>query len=558
MLIGTLYQAPKEKPKTNNSSQKNTSLNQDVQNSKIHKPANTMHLKRYAGLFILVSFVTILAAFFYNNGKHISTAEKSIAILQFEDLSKDSDLAYFSSGITEEIIHALLQLPELTVIPKRNTKSSQNSNRTIQEMGEDLNAAYILDGSIGRESNLLKINIRLVRTSDGKHIWKDSFNTDKENIFKIQENIARGVMSSLNIYLDPEQRETMFSFGTKNVKAYEHYLKGRHILKFWHERQSGDDIWVAQTEFEAAVLEDPKMSKAWFHMSDAYYHFAAGDIKEPVLESNVFAPDSSLSALERIQFVLNKSEEHAKTNAESEQSRLNSIFFSNDWADIRSSALIFSSIASKERGELEWLFGPVLLVSLDEQEALQHLLKERILRFDPNNGTGHAYVVRQLLTSSQFDKAKKRIAIANATTFSNRLAEVRGYLLFAINDVDGLREHLEKSNYITPILRDYFSALVLFMDGNEKTARQVLLGSQALRSERVHLAIGLNHMGYKDEAALKFRELDNDPLGPLLTFVVLSYGTACGPEPLPILKHLEQRMLSGNIKPLKCIGAAYQ
>ena len=148
-----------------------------------------------------------------------------------------------------------------------------------------------------------------------------------------------------------------------------------------------------------------------------------------------------------------------------------------------------------ERGELEWLYVPVILTILGETEAQIRLMDERVLKFDPGNGTGYAYIIRQYLTAGEMGLARQRFSEAEAITFSNRLAEVKGYMHVTERDGAALREHINSAGErLSPMLTDYFNGMVLYFNGNKTAAIKYLENSKPLAHDRIHLALAYHHM----------------------------------------------------------------
>lgn len=478
--------------------------------------------------------------------------EKSLAIFPFKVFSDNPDVQYFSEGITEETLHGLSQVEDIRLASRRAVAGLETHSPSPEAVKVALNVNYILDGSVRSDGIRLKVSVRLIKTSDGSIYWSETFDNKDTNIFDIQERISTGIVTALDIHLSPEERQRMFNYGTRDVEAYGHYLKGRYLLKYWHETKEGDDIWRAVAEFDAAVAEDPNMSKAWFHMADPYYHFAAGHIEKPPNTLNVMVPNTPVEAAKHIEFVLSRAEETAKNETNKTQSRLNRIFFSDDWSGLREATLSFSQLASQERGELEWEFGPASLVLLGEGESLRELIDNRVLKYDPENGTAHAYVIRQYLAENNFTAAEARLADAKVSSFSGRIDEVHGYLLFAKNDMRGLENLLSESKTLSPMLRDYFSALINYKKGENETAQTILKMSKGLNAEKIHLALALHHMGNSTEAKKELDEITDETLGTTLLSVIISYGAACGTRPLPTIHKLDTKLTYAKIESLPC------
>ncbi|NNK72970.1 MAG: tetratricopeptide repeat protein [Flavobacteriaceae bacterium] len=151
--------------------------------------------------------------------------ENSIAVLAFADMSPKKDHEYFSDGISEELLNLLVKIPELKVISRTSSFSYKGKNATATEIGNQLNVTHILDGSIRKAGNTVRITAQLIRTSDGSQEWSKTFDRDLDSIFKIQDEIAKEVSKELKLSL---LGETSLS-QTVNTEAYNLYLQAKHL-----------------------------------------------------------------------------------------------------------------------------------------------------------------------------------------------------------------------------------------------------------------------------------------------------------------------------------------
>ena len=489
-------------------------------------------------------------------GSMTVTEPMRVAVMPFENLSETPANTYISSGVTDDIIQSLNQVPDLYVTPRRNSRSASHKDLSIEEIGDLLNVSYILDGTMRVDAGRMKLNATLIHIKTGEPVWSGKFNDQTDDLFSIQEDVAEGVTDAFNIIMSPQRRAGMFNYGTENVEAYRQYLKGRHLMKFWHETHEGDDIWRAGEALEAATAADPAMGRAWLHMADLYHHYLVGHIKAPATPLNVTIPDTMDETLTHLRYVLTQGAEHGDETT-ALQAKANRIFFSSDWTGLRPAVLEYAETVTPRRGELEWLYVPVMLSLLGETEAQTRLMDDRVLKYDPGNGTGHAYVIRQYLTQGYMDLAEDRLSEAEASTFSSRLAEVKGYMLVAEQNGSELQAHLAISKErLSPLLTDYFTVLAQHFNNQPEKAAASLQSSNALQQERIHLALAYNHMGASEKAQRIFTDIANDPIGAVQIAVELSYGAACGPNPLPPISPLEKRMAEGGVAQLPCIGMA--
>ena len=479
-----------------------------------------------------------------------------VAVMPFENLSDTPANSYISAGVTDDIIQSLAQVPDLYVSPRRDSRSAAGKDRSMKDIGGVLKVDYILDGTMRVDAGRMKLNATLIHIKTGEPIWSGTFDDQTDDLFSIQEDVAVGVTDAFDIIMSPERRAQMFNYGTSNVEAYRQYLKGRHLMKFWHETHEGDDIWRAGESLEAAVAADPAMGRAWVHMADLYHHYLVGHIGAPATGMRVTVPDTPDTALTHLRYVLAQGEEHGDETI-ALQAKANRIFFSSDWTGLRPAVLDYAKNVTPQRGELEWLYVPIMLSLLGETKAQTRLMDDRVLKYDPGNGTGHAYVIRQYLTQGQLGLAEARLSDAEASTFSSRLAEVRGYMLVSQQNGPELRAHVAASKErLSPLLTDYFTVLAHYFNGEPEKAESRLKASTPLKQERIHLALAHNHMGEAAKAGEILAQIADEPIGAVQIAVELSYGAACGPNPLPPILPLETRMAEGGVARLPCIGMA--
>jgi TolB-like protein/class 3 adenylate cyclase len=192
--------------------------------------------------------------------------EKSIAVLPFVNLSGDPDYEYFSDGISEEILNSLSHIPNLNVAGRTSSFSFKNTNVDIQEIGKQLNVNMVLEGSVRKSENILRITVQLINVIDGYHLWSEIYDQGIDDIFKIQESIARNVAKKLNVTLS-ESRERQFAlYKDKKYEPYDLSLKGRYLLQ-----QRIEGLEEARECFEKAIAIDPEYAPAYADLSVTYY-----------------------------------------------------------------------------------------------------------------------------------------------------------------------------------------------------------------------------------------------------------------------------------------------
>ncbi len=195
----------------------------------------------------------------------IPAAAKSIAVLPFANLSPDPENEYFSDGITEEIINTLAQLPGLHVAARTSSFAFKGKVAEIAEVGAKLKVAIVLEGSVRKVGNRVRITARLINVSDGYHLWSERYDRELHDIFAIQDAIARAIAHRLELALAGPAGVALVSPPTENLSAYELYLKGRYC---WN--QLGAGFAKGLEYFQQALAVDPNFARAHAGVADAY------------------------------------------------------------------------------------------------------------------------------------------------------------------------------------------------------------------------------------------------------------------------------------------------
>jgi serine/threonine protein kinase/Tfp pilus assembly protein PilF len=192
-----------------------------------------------------------------------TSAGASIAVLPFTNLSSDPENDFFADGITEEIINALAQIEDLHVAARTSAFSFKGKHVDLRIIGERLNVRTVLEGSVRKAGNRLRIMAQLINVADGYHLWSERYDREMKDIFEVQDEIAGSIAGRLKVSLKGGQQPSVKA-GTSNLEAYQVYLKGRALLY-----RRGLDIRRAAQCFERAVALDSEYALAWAGLADA-------------------------------------------------------------------------------------------------------------------------------------------------------------------------------------------------------------------------------------------------------------------------------------------------
>jgi serine/threonine protein kinase/Tfp pilus assembly protein PilF len=194
--------------------------------------------------------------------------KNSIAVLPFVDLSPKKDQEYFCDGLAEELISVLSMISDLQVVARTSAFSFKGKDVDIREIGRKLNVATVLEGSVRKAGNRLRITAQLINTEDGFHLWIERFNRELDDIFTIQDEISLAIVNSLKIKLIKSEKEAVVKRYTENIEAYNLYLQGRYLIN----KSTKDSLAQAIQYFEQAIALETDYAKAFAGISIAYIY----------------------------------------------------------------------------------------------------------------------------------------------------------------------------------------------------------------------------------------------------------------------------------------------
>jgi adenylate cyclase len=194
-------------------------------------------------------------------------SKPSVAVLPFDNMSGDTEQAYFADGLTEDLITDLSKVGGLFVIARNSTFVYKGKARDVREVARTLGVRYVLEGSVRRSGGDIRVNAQLIDATTGGHVWADRYDGDMKNIFRLQDKVAKNVVTALAVELTRDDRERVARRGTDNAQAYDVFLRGwQHYL-----RQTPDDFRTAIVHFNKAVELDPKYGRAYAALAATYW-----------------------------------------------------------------------------------------------------------------------------------------------------------------------------------------------------------------------------------------------------------------------------------------------
>jgi len=238
--------------------------------------------------FIVISLLSAAVILFaWHTWWPSAPTDKSIAVMAFENMSGDPEQEYFSDGISEELLNALAHVPELRVISRSSAFSFKGKDVAAPEIARQLSVANVLEGSVRKMGNRVRITAQLIEASTDSHLWSETYDRElaTQNIFAIQSEIAAAITHKLQATLSPQDEANLNKMPTHNLQAYEAYLLGKQQMRI----RSGDSLAEAIDHFRKAIELDPGFALAHVGLADSYQLQLESTGGLPTLELNAKA-----------------------------------------------------------------------------------------------------------------------------------------------------------------------------------------------------------------------------------------------------------------------------
>ncbi|MDT8373558.1 MAG: tetratricopeptide repeat protein [Bacteroidales bacterium] len=218
----------------------------------------------------LIVFLLILLPLIRSSTGVSSPIDKSIAVLPFSNLSNDPEQEYFTDGMVDEIIDRLFKIGDLKVISRTTSMSYKNTTLSLREIARELNVSAILEGSVRKMGNNVRITVQLIDAGSDAHLWSEVYDRDISDIFAIQSEVAQAVAKELKAVIRPEEKNLIEKIPSENLEAYDYYLLGVHL----RTQRTPESLWKAKTLFEKAIEADSEYAKAYTGLAHCYGNLA--------------------------------------------------------------------------------------------------------------------------------------------------------------------------------------------------------------------------------------------------------------------------------------------
>lgn len=219
---------------------------------------------------------------------------RSIAVLPLQNLSNDPNQDYFSDGITDALTTDLAQIGSLRVISRTSATQFKGTKKTLPQIGRDLKVDAIVEGTVARAENRVRITAQLIEASSDHHLWAKSYERDLKDVLALQDEVARDIAEEIRVKLSPEERSRLTGAKPINREAHEAYLRGRFL---WNQRTE-DQLHKAKQYFEEAIAKDPSYAPAYSGLADTYFYLSYNWGHLPPREGMPLARAAALKAIE--------------------------------------------------------------------------------------------------------------------------------------------------------------------------------------------------------------------------------------------------------------------
>jgi len=280
-----------------------------------------------------------------------SLPEKSIAVLPFDNLSRDPDNAYFCEGVQDEILTRLAKVADLKVISRTSTQHFKSTPDNLPQIAKQLGVAHILEGSVQKASDQVRVNVQLINAVTDAHLWADTYDRKLTDIFAVESEIAKTIAETLQARLSGSEKSSIVKTPTVNPEAYELYLKGR----FFSEKRTGADLHKSIGYYDQAIAKDPNYALAYVGLADSHLLLSAYGAVSP--------KESYPPAKVALKKALDLDDSLAQAHASS---------------------------------------GLLATLELDLHRAISEL--ERAIQLNPNYATAHHWLALPLTSIGQFDR----------------------------------------------------------------------------------------------------------------------------------------------------------
>jgi TolB-like protein/DNA-binding winged helix-turn-helix (wHTH) protein/Flp pilus assembly protein TadD len=254
--------------------------------------------------FVLLALIVLSTGWKLHSRNYPASAVHSLAVLPLESLSNDASQDYFADGMTDELISDLGQISALRVISRTSVMVYKHARKPLPQIARELNVDAIVEGTVLRSGDRVRITAQLIDAAADKHLWSQSYEGELKDTLALQNQVAQAIADQIRIKLNPQEQAALKIARVVNPAAYESYLKGRY---FWNKR-TPDSLKVALAYFNQAIDEDPNYAQAYSGLADTYA--LLGDWQYAVMTPKEAFPKAKIAAIKALELDSTLSEAH--------------------------------------------------------------------------------------------------------------------------------------------------------------------------------------------------------------------------------------------------------
>jgi TolB-like protein len=381
-----------------------------------------------------------------------TSGEISVAVLPFVNMSDDASNEYFSDGISEELLNVLVRVEGLRVPSRTSSFSFKGSDKNIAEIGTELKVDHVLEGSVRKAGDRIRVTAQLIDVNTDTHLWSETYTREVDDIFAVQDEIAQAIVSALRVTLSGTEQSSLAQHSTDNVEAYNKYLLGRHL---WN-RRTRQSLLDGVAPLQEAVALDPQFDQAWAALADSYVllpEYRAGSILE-------FIPEARKAAERAL--AINPDSARALTT----QAYIKAMY--------------------------------------DYDFAGANADFARAVELEPGYATGHQWFAEILAAQRRTDEALEQIELAiEADPLSPVIAHIKGWILMFTGRTDEALAQYQAARALDPLMPPILNNLetIYLMRGEYASAR--LLSAELGRILEIDQAPDLALIDAMENPALK-------------------------------------------------------
>lgn len=501
--------------------------------------------------FIIIGILVLALGWFSFDKFYVNTGseplpeptvlEKSVAVLPFVALSSGPDDEYFADGLTEEILNALAQLPELLVTARTSAFSFKGQNIPVQEIAAVLGVNHIVEGSVRRSGERLRVTAQLIRANDGFHLWSENYDSTSTDTIAVQENIAEQIASVLDVVLDEQKRAAMKQAGLRDVEAFTLYQKGLQLYERAHgEMDTIEGLRRANAYFDQVIERVPTFSQAYLDHSDIFIHMLTDDASDTPQPD--FTEEEMANAFPAAIADYRAAEQHAASAVQRRMIELDLAYISGSWRGLGARIERALDDPGCERGNWVSIIADVFGYS---ERYLERAL--RSLECDPRRSLSWFNVARSSLRMGNKEEAlrlaREGSEIAPGAWLSSEL--VRALVAHGLHE-EALKEIDDRIEDDQIVLA--FKALIMAHKGDQAGFDRLFETFKVEHTDGHDWTILVAAWGgHRDEANRSAALVDQHHFGPV-TLTQITEWCGCGaPFDLDATPNFAAKIKQGNL-----------